>query len=383
MRPRLFTPGPTQISEEVVHAMAQNMVHHRSPQFKEFFAETSNMLRQFFKTQNDVLTLTSSGTGGMEGAVINFLKRGDKVVTIEGGKFGQRWGEISRAYGLDVVAIEVEWGSAISPDAVKAVLARHENVKAVMFTHSETSTGTLFDVQGIAKVVRENSDAITIIDGVTSVGVMPFYMDEWDLDVVVAGSQKGTMIPPGLAFVAVSERAWQRAESSDLPNYYLNLKKARKALHNQTTPFTPATMLLIGLNESLTTFLSNGHEHYWNKYAALSYAVRTGLTAAGLEVFSKQPTHALTAIKIPDGVDGQKFVKILRDNYNVTVAGGQEFLKGKIFRVAHMGHYDHLDMMAFVAVMELAFRDIGHPLEPGVATQNVQKAYMEFVEMQA
>ncbi|MCA9730802.1 MAG: alanine--glyoxylate aminotransferase family protein [Deferribacteres bacterium] len=383
MRPRLFTPGPTQISDEVVHAMAQNMVHHRSSQFKEFFAETSDMLRKFFKTNYDVLTLTSSGSGGMEGAVINFLSRGDKVITIEGGKFGQRWGEIARAYGLEVIPVEIVWGESISPEEFKTVLMQHKDAKAVMFTHSETSTGTAFDIQGIAKVVRENSDAITIIDGVTSVGVLPFFMDEWDLDVVVAGSQKGAMIPPGLAFVAVSERAWQRADSSDLPKYYFNFKKARKSLHGQTTPFTPATMLLIGLNESLKTFLAKGHEHYWQKYAALSYAMRNGLTVAGLEIFSKNPSHALTAVKVPEGVDGQKFVKILRDNYNVTVAGGQEFLKGKIFRVSHMGHYDQLDMMSFVTAMELAFRDIGWALEPGIAAHNVQKFYMEFTEKTA
>ncbi len=211
MRPRLFTPGPTQISDEVVKAMAEPMKHHRSPEFKHFFADTSRLLQLFFKTKNDVLTLTSSGTGGMEGAVSNFLSRGDKVITVEAGKFGQRWGEISKAYGLEVAPLNVQWGQAAGADDVKNLLVKHTDCKAVLFTHSETSTGTAFDVQGITKVVRENSDAITIVDGVTSVGVLPFFMDDWDVDVVVAGSQKGAMVPPGLAFVAVSERAWQRA----------------------------------------------------------------------------------------------------------------------------------------------------------------------------
>lgn len=383
MRPRLFTPGPTQISDQVTKAMAQPMRHHRSPEFKQFFADTSKLLQQFFKTKNDVLTLTSSGSGGMEGAIVNFLSRGDKVITVEAGKFGQRWGEISRAYGLEVIPLIIEWGDFATPDDIKNLLLKNPDAKAVLFTHSETSTGTAFDVQGITRVVRENSEALTIIDGVTSVGVLPFFMDEWDVDVCVSGSQKGAMIPPGLAFVAISERAWRCAETSDLPKYYFDFKKARKTLRNDTTPFTPATTLLIGLNEALKLFHAKGHEYHWQKYAAMSYAVRTGLTAAGLEVFSRQPSHALTAMKVPTGIDGQEFVKIMRDKYNLTLAGGQDHLKGKIFRLAHMGYYDHLDMIAFAAALELALRDLGWPLVPGLAVQGIQKAYTEFINKPA
>lgn len=258
MRPRLFTPGPTQIPERVIAEMSQPLQHHRSPEFKQIFAEVSENLKQFFRTAGEVLTLTTSGSGAMESAVVNLLSKGDKVISIEGGKFGERWGEICRAYGLQVVDIQVPWGDSIPAEEVRTTVRQHSDATAVFMTHSETSTGVAFDVKGISEVVHAESDALLIVDGITSIGVLPFEKDQWHIDVAVSGSQKGVMIPPGLAFIALNDRAWDRAQNSDLPKYYLSLLKARKALAQQSTPFTPATTLLIGLRLSLEMILADG-----------------------------------------------------------------------------------------------------------------------------
>lgn len=375
MRPRLFTPGPTQIPERVIAEMSQPLQHHRSPEFKKLFVEVSENLKNFFRTEGEVLTLTSSGSGAMESAVVNLLSKEDKVITIEGGKFGERWGEICRAYGLNVVEIRVPWGESIPVEEVRTAVRQHSDAAAVFMTHSETSTGVAFDVKGISEIVHAESNALLVVDGITSVGVLPFETDKWQIDVVVSGSQKGVMIPPGLAFIALNDRAWQRAEQSDLPKYYFSLLKARKALAQETTPFTPATTLLIGLRLSLEMIMARGLEYFWDKYARLAHSTREGAKAVGLELFAKTPSNALTAIKVPEAVDGQKFVQCLREKYRVTVAGGQAQLKGKIFRVAHMGYYDHLDMVSFASAMEMALQDMGWRFELGKAVAAVQIAY--------
>ncbi|MCA9743277.1 MAG: alanine--glyoxylate aminotransferase family protein [Deferribacteres bacterium] len=375
MRPRLFTPGPTQIPERVIAEMSQPLQHHRSPEFKQIFAEVSENLKQFFRTAGEVLTLTTSGSGAMESAVVNLLSKGDKVISIEGGKFGERWGEICRAYGLQVVDIQVPWGDSIPAEEVRTTVRQHSDATAVFMTHSETSTGVAFDVKGISEVVHAESDALLIVDGITSIGVLPFEKDQWHIDVAVSGSQKGVMIPPGLAFIALNDRAWDRAQNSDLPKYYLSLLKARKALAQQSTPFTPATTLLIGLRLSLEMILADGLPSFWEKYARLAHATREGAKAVGLELFASTPSNALTAIKVPDELDGHKFVQTLREKYRVTVAGGQSQLKGKIFRVAHMGYYDHLDMVSFASAMEMALQDLGWRFELGKGVAAVQIAY--------
>lgn len=377
MRPRLFTPGPTQIPERVIKEMSQPMLHHRSPEFRQIFTEVTQGLQQFFKTNDLVLTLTASGSGAMEGAVVNLLSHGDKVISIEGGKFGERWGEIARAYGLHVIPVSVPWGEAADLDQVRQVMTQHSDAAAVFVTHSETSTGVANDVKTIAEIVHEKSDALLVVDGITSVGVLPFYKDEWQIDVVVSGSQKGTMIPPGLAFATLNEKAWQRAEKSTLPKYYLSFLKARKALEKGNTPFTPATTLVIGLRTALEMIHGRGLEYFWDKYARLARSTRAGAKSVGLELFAKSPSNALTAIRVPDAIDGQKFVACLREKYQVTVAGGQAHLKGKIFRVAHMGYYDHLDMVAFASAMELALQDMGWQFELGKAVATVQRVYAD------
>ncbi|MEE8266129.1 MAG: alanine--glyoxylate aminotransferase family protein [Acidiferrobacterales bacterium] len=377
MKPRLFTPGPTEIPQQVVTAMANDMPHLRSDKFRNMFRDVSQKLKAFFKTKHEVLTLTASGTGAMEAAVVNLLRQSDKVIIVEGGKFGQLWGDIARTYGLRVVALEVPWGDSASPDQVKELLLKHQDAAAVLLTHCETSTGAEFDVRAIAETVHRESDAIVIIDGMSAVGVMPFYKDDWDIDVCVAGSQKGAMIPPGLSFIAVNERGWQRAQAGNLPRYYFDCLKAREALKNGDTPFTSAISLIAGLRESLGLMLDRGMEHHWEKYAKLARSTRAGAKAIGLDLLAKHPANSVTAIKVPPEIDGHKLIDRMRNEYGATVAGGQEHLKGKIFRVAHMGYCDHLDMVAFASVMELALRDCGWRFELGTAVAAVQTAYAD------
>ncbi len=376
MRSRLFTPGPTQVPEAVVVAMSNPIVHHRGPEFARMFREVTEGLKYFFQTEHDVLIFTSSGTGGMEGSVVNLLRRGDHVITVAGGKFGQRWTEICRAYGIETHEITVPWGEAPDPQDLAAALRSHPDVTAVFATHSETSTGVAADVQEMARVVRENSDAIFVVDSVTSVGVLPFYMDRWGIDVAITGSQKGLMIPPGLAMVAVNDRAWSRCERADLPRYYFDFQKAREAAEKDTTAWTPAITLFLGLRETLRLIREQGLEYLWQKYAVLAEATRRGVTALGLELFAKTPSNALTAVKIPESLQGPGFTAHLLEKYRVTVAGGQGPLKGKIFRIAHLGYYDTLDMMAMMSALEMTLADLGWEFEPGAGLKAVQRVFM-------
>lgn len=383
MRQRIFTPGPTQIPERVTVAMSQPFPYHRGPAFKELFAEVTANLQYVFQTQGEVLLLTASGTGGMEACVANLLLAGQKAVVIAAGKFGERWQELCQAFGIDTLVLEVPWGEAPNLAALKEMLQSHSEVAAVFCTHSETSTGVVSDVHAIAELVHAHTEALVVVDGITSVGVLPFYMDQWQIDVCVTGSQKGVMVPPGMAYVALSERAVKRYEAQQhdaalqrrrLPQYYLNFAKAREAAGENMTAWTPAITLLMGLQESLRLMRATGLENLWNHYARLAQSVRAGVQALGLELFAQVPSNALTAVKVPDGIDGRKLVERLRAVYGVTIAGGQGALKGKIFRVTHMGDYDHLDMVALMAALELTLRDLGWKFELGAGVAAMQKA---------
>ncbi|MGH7492976.1 MAG: pyridoxal-phosphate-dependent aminotransferase family protein [bacterium] len=375
MRSRLFTPGPTEIPESVRAATARSMPYHRGPEFKKIFLETLNHLKYFFQTQQEVLVFTCSGSGGMEACVANLLSRGDRVVTIEGGKFGERWSEISRAFGLEVSAMKVEWGKSPDLEELKKLLQLIPATKAVFCTHSETSTGALTDVKAVAEIVRAHSEALFIVDGITSVGVLPFYFDDWLIDACVSGSQKGAMSPPGLAFVALSPRAWQRHRLVNLPRYYFDFAAAREAAREGNTAWTPAIPAILGLAESLRHIRQNGLEHYWKHYERLALATRAGMQALRLEIFPQHPSHALTAVKAPHGLDGKELVKTLREAFGVTIAGGQGHLKGKIFRVTHMGDYDHLDMIALMSALELALLNLGCKTELGAGLAAMQRTH--------
>lgn len=376
MRARLFTPGPVQVPESVLVAMSKPIVHHRGPEFAELFREVTEGLQYFFQTRHDVLILTSSGTGGMEASVVNLLRRDEPVITLAGGKFGQRWTEICRAYGVETEEIAVPWGEAPDPEVLAGHLRRRPDVAAVFATHSETSTGVAADVEELARAVRENSDALFVVDSVTSVGVLPFYMDQWGIDVAITGSQKGLMMPPGLAVVAVNDRAWARCDRADLPRYYFDFRQARDAAAKHTTAWTPAITLFLGLQESLRLIREQGLEYLWDKYAVLAEATRQGVMALGLELFAKTPSNALTAVKIPESLQGPRFTNHLREKYRVTVAGGQGPLKGKIFRIAHLGYYDTLDMMAMISALEMTLADLGWDFVPGAGVQAVQRVFL-------
>ncbi|MFQ5706303.1 MAG: pyridoxal-phosphate-dependent aminotransferase family protein [bacterium] len=377
MRERLFTPGPTQVPERVQVAMSNPLVHHRGPAFRVIFQQVIEDLKYFFQTEGDVLTFTSSGTGAMEASVVNLLSRGDAVLAVSGGKFGQRWSELCNAYGADTTTLEVPWGEAVDPAAIEAHLAAHPETVAVFITHSETSTGVAADAQSIARIVREKSDALLVVDAITSAGVLPFKMDEWGIDVAVTGSQKGLMIPPGLAAVAFNARAAKKVDESDLPKFYFDFKKERAAQEKQTSAWTPAITLFMAMREALSMIREKGLENLWEKYSQLARATREGAVALGLELFAKSPSNSLTAVKIPPAFDGVKFVQHLREKYGITVAGGQAHLKGKIFRIAHMGYYDALDMVAMAAGLELTLADFGWQFDPGIGVAAVQKIFMQ------
>jgi len=384
MRQRIFTPGPTQIPERVTVAMSQPFPYHRGPEFKKLFAEVTANLQYVFQTQSEVLLLTASGTGGMEASVANLLLSGQKALVIVAGKFGERWQELCEAFGIETVVLETPWGEAPNLEAFKKCLQAHADIAAVFCTHNETSTGVVSDVKAIADLTRARTDALVIVDGITSVGVLPFYMDKWNIDVCVTGSQKGVMVPPGMAYVALSECALKRYETQQheaslkkrqLPHYYLDFGKALETAKEHMTAWTPAITLLMGLQESLRMMRETGLENLWNHYAKLAQAVRAGVQALGLELFAQAPSNALTSVKVPNDIDGRKLVETLRAQYGVTIAGGQGPLKGKIFRMTHMGHYDHLDMVALMAALELALRDLGWKFELGAGVAAVQKVY--------
>lgn len=378
MRSRLYTPGPTQIPEAVRVAAMQGNVYHRSPAFREIFLQVLEDLQYFFQTKQEVLVLSCSGTGGMEACVSNLLRRGEKVLVLEGGKFGERWAEISTAYGLEVLTMKIPWGHSPNLDELRALLLHHKNVAAVFCNHSETSTGALTDIKAVAALVHELSDALVIVDGVTAVGVLPFYFDAWNIDVCVSGSQKGAMSPAGLAFVALSERAWQKHKSSDLPHYYFDFTKAHEAALEGGTSWTPAINAILGLAESLKRIRSRGLENLWQHYARLAHATRAGMRALELEILPQSPSDALTAIKAPLGIDGKELVKNLREQHGFIVAGGQGQLKGKIMRVTHMGDYDHFDMLALFGAVEMTLRALGWKFEWGAGLAAMQRAYNEF-----
>jgi len=377
MRPRLFTPGPTQVPERVQVAMSNPIMHHRSSDFKDLFEEVTTDLKYFFQTYGTVLTLTASGSGAMEACVVNLLSKSDKVLAVSGGKFGERWGKMCQAYGVETHIMEVPWGEAVDPEKIRKYLVENPETAAVFITHSETSTGVVADVQTISEIIRSNSQAILVVDSITSAGVVPFKMDEWGIDVAVTGSQKGLMVPPGLAVVALSDRAWHRVEKSDLPKFYFDLKKEKVAQEKATTAWTPAITLLMGMREALKMIREEGLETMWAGYKKLARATREGILALNLELFAKSPSDSLTAVKLPDSIDGLAFVKHLRETYRITVAGGQAQLKGKIFRVSHMGYYDSLDMVAFASGLELALRDFSWKFQPCAGVDAVQKVFLE------
>jgi aspartate aminotransferase-like enzyme len=367
----LFTPGPTTVPPECLLAMAQPIIHHRTSEYREIFTEVRENLKYVFRTENEVLTFTSSGTGAMEAAVANFLSGGDRVLVVKGGKFGERFAEIAAAYGVEVTAIDVEWGKAVNPEMIKSHLGN--DIKAVYTTLCETSTGVANDIQKIAEVVSA-SPAVLVVDAISGLGAMELETDKRGVDVVVSGSQKGLMIPPGLSFISVGEKAWGLVEKSDLPKYYFDLRKAKKEQERSDSAFTPAISLIIALRESLRMLKEEGIENVISRHGRLAEATREAMKSLGLELFAGVPADAVTAVKVPAGMDGVAFLKHLRDK-GVSIAGGQAHLKGKIFRLAHLGYMDMFDILQMISAVEVGLNEVGYEVEFGKGVSAAEKVF--------
>lgn len=371
MKKRLFTPGPTPIPETVMLKMAEPIIHHRNPEFNEIFTRVNKNLKYLFQTEQPVLTLTCSGTGGVESTFVSLFSPGDKIISCNGGKFGERWVKMPKAYGLNVIEIKVEWGKAPTEEQILTTLKNNSDAKAVYLTHSETSTGAATDVKALAKLIRENSNALVCVDGITAIGAHEMRFDEWGIDACVTGSQKGLMIPPGLAFVALSKRAIEAMESAKLPKFYLDLKRALKSYQDNDTPWTPAVSLVIGVDAALQKIVEEGIENVWARHKRLAGAIRAGVSATGLKLFSEFPSYAVTPVWVPEGVEWKKFNKILKGKYGITIAGGQDDFKDKIFRISHLGYYDELDMITMIGALELTLKECGYNFDIGVGVKGL------------
>ncbi len=369
---RLLTPGPVAVPERVRLAMAQTLLHHRAPAFVPVLQEVSANLKRVFQTAPQVLVLVASGTGAMEAAVTNTLSPGDRAVVVRGGKFGERWAEICTAHGIGVECVDVEWGRAVEPSAVRAAFSRCPDARALLVQACETSTGVYHPVRELAEITRADPKRLIVVDGISAVGVHDLPMDTWGLDVVVSGSQKSWLLPPGLSFVALSERARAAVQSSRCPRYYLDLRKELSAQATTQTAWTAAVSLIVGLREALEIILEEGLHEVFARHEALARATRAAMQALGLRLVALDaPSFACTAVYVPDGVDGHRFVKHLRDVYNVTITGGQGRLDGKIFRIGHMGDVDGFDMITAIAAIEMTLADLGQPVTIGDGTRAV------------
>ena len=372
----LLSPGPTPVPNEVVLAMSETMIHHRTPQFNQIFDQARQGLKKLFGTKNDVLMLASSGTGAMEASVANLFSHGDKVLVINGGKFGERWLNIANAFGLNSVELKVEWGQAVRVDAVEKQLKAHADLKGVMIQASETSTTVLHPVREIAKLIKNGP--LFLVDGVTAVGVVSIPLDEWGLDVLVTGSQKALMLPPGLGFIALSDRAWERTKQATLPRFYFDLNLERKNQQKGSGAFTPAVSLIFGARASLEMMQREGLDRVYARHARMSRATRAAATALGLKLLAPDsPSPAATGVYLPDGIDADQVLDYLRDHMNITLAEGQDQLKGKVIRIAHVGYMGAFDVITAVAALEMVLRKFGVELPFGKGVAAAEEVLME------
>lgn len=375
----LFTPGPTPIPSEVAAAMSQPIIHHRTAPFSKAFEEVRRGLRKLFGTKNDVLILASSGTGAMEAGVSNLLSPGEKALIVNGGKFGERWLRICKAYGIEPVEIKVQWGKAVTVEAVAKALKEHPDAKALLIQASETSTSVLHPVEEIAGLTQNGP--LLVVDGITAVGVLPMPQDQWGIDVLITGSQKALMLPPGLGFISVNERAWKRVEASKSPRFYFDLRLERKSQNNGETAFTPAISLILGLRTALELIEREGLEQVYKRHDRLARATRAGVTALGLELLAPEdPSPALTGLYVPEKIDGGKLLNYLLHEMGVAFAGGQDHLVGKILRIAHLGYLGSFDVVMGIGALEMALKKFGHRVTLGRGVGAAQEILMEALE---
>ena len=358
----LMIPGPTPVPETVLKAMGRHPIGHRSGEFQAIVRRTTEQLKWLHQTSSDVLVITGSGTAAMEAGIINTLSRGDKVLCGDNGKFGERWVKVARAYGLEVEVIKAEWGQPLDPEAFRAALEADtaKAIKAVILTHSETSTGVINDLEAIAGHVKAHGTALTLADCVTSLGATNVPMDAWGLDVVASGAQKGYMLPPGLSFVAMSDRAWQAYERSDLPKFYLDLGPYRKTAAKDSNPFTPAVNLYFGLEAALEMMQKEGLEAIFARHARHRAAAQAGMKAIGLPLFAAEGygSPAITAVE-PEGIDAEQLRKEVKNRFDILLAGGQDHLKGQVFRIGHLGYVCDRDVLTAVSAIEATLQALG------------------------
>ena len=373
----LLTPGPTPLPPQVSEAMSRPIIHHRTPQFQAILKEATQGLKYVYQTNNDVFILASSGTGAMEAAVVNLLSCGDTALVIEGGKFGERWTEICKAYGINTEVISVEWGRAVNPLDIQEKIKNNPAIKVVFTTLCETSTGVVNDIAAIGKIIKD-TNAVLAVDAISGLGAIDLKTDDWFCDIVVSGSQKGLMLPPGLGFISVSPKAFKFIDSSNAPRYYLDLKKAKKALDKTDTPFTPAITLIIALNEALKMMKEDGLENIFARHRKMADAVRNAVLALGLKLFAPEAgSDVVTAICLPEGLDGEKLVKTMRDTYGVTIAGGQDSLKGKVCRIAHMGFIEEFDIITGISCLEKVLTQMGYKFTLGSGVRAAEETFLK------
>ncbi len=374
----LMTPGPTPVPSEVLLAQARPMIHHRTPEFSAAVRESVEGLKYVFQTTNDVLLLACSGTGAMESAFVNCFSAGDTVIVARNGKFGDRMVQLGKAYGLEVVDLSYQWTECVKPGDIAAALKEHPGARGVVVVQSETSSGVLNDVEAIGGIVAAYEDCVFIVDSITGIGAVECKTDAWHLDVVMTGSQKGLMLPPGLAAVSVSAKAWKAYERSTLPKYYFDWKKYRKNLEKDTTPFTPPVSLILGLVEAIKMMREETIEGVIARHARLAEATRRGCEALGLKLFAPPEGRgsAVTPAWVPEGIDGKQVVKIMKTKYGVTIAGGQDDYEGRIFRVGHLGYFGEFDIITTLAALEMTLAELGYPFERGAGIVAAESVFM-------
>lgn len=372
----LLTPGPVSIPPLSLLAQSIPIIHHRTSEYREIFKEINENLKYIFQTQNPVYTFTASGTGAMETAVVNLLNEKDKVIVVRGGKFGERWTEICNVHKVEVFNIDIEYGDSIDPNIIEEKLKKNKDIKAVFTTLCETSTGALTDIKTIASFTKKY-DTLLVVDAISGLAADELKTDEWEVDVVVTASQKALMTPPGLSFITLNEKAWRKVEKSTLPKYYFNLKKAKSALDKQDTAFTPAVSLILSLQKSLEQMKKEGIENIILRHKKLAQGLRAGIQALGLKLFAKFPANAVTAIKSPPGIDASDIIKIFSEDYGITIAGGQNQLKGKIFRIALLGYVNPTDVVMTIAILEIILSKLGYSFKLGEGIKATEEIFLK------
>ncbi len=377
MKFRLLTPGPTPVPEETLLELARPMIFHRTAEFRAMLAEVLADLQTIFYTKNLVIPLTASGTGALEAALANSVPAGGKIICLIAGRFGERWKNIAKAFGIESVNVTVPYGDAVQPAQLEKALADHPNAVAVCSTLSETSTGVGHDIAAFGKIVAK-TPAILLVDAVSGLGAMECRTDDWHIDINCTGSQKALMMPPGLAFLSVSAKAWQTIDKNANPRtFYFDLKKAKKNLETSDTPYTPAHTMIRAMRVSLKKIVAVGIENIWARQKRYAEAARAGFMALGLELFPKQPNTALTVVKMPANIDSTALLNKLEKQYGLKLANGQDDLKGKILRLAHMGYIDQFDILAAIAGVELVLAEMGHPVEMGKGLAAAQRVFAQ------